>query len=83
MNDFPKEFRMSANELRAFVVQLRKQLVGAAKAQEAAKTRSVAESNRADIAERAIRDLTTDRDRWRTRAQTAEAKAASLGATVA
>jgi hypothetical protein len=64
-------------------LQLKKQIAGETKAREAAEDRAAAESDRADIAERAARNVGADRDRWRVRAQRAEAEAASLRAPAA
>jgi hypothetical protein len=64
-------------------LQLKKQIAGETKAREAAEARAAAESNRADISERAARNVAADRDRWQARAQRAEAEAASLSAPAA
>ncbi len=60
------------------VKMLKATAAGETRTREAMQQRAEAESLRAEAAERALRDLAVDRDRWRRRALAAEAELHSL-----
>jgi hypothetical protein len=63
------------------VRELKAQAKGETRAREKAAQSAAAETLRADRAEKAQRDIAADRDRWRKRAEAAEAELSSLKGT--
>jgi hypothetical protein len=67
-------------ESRRMVIRdLKRQMAGETRAREVAQARAALQEQIAGRAEQALRDLRIDRDRWRERAEAAEAELASRG----